>query len=91
MLAAGVIPSWEGSIVAYIIATIFLIISPFLRGMGAIEVSLTLILKNYGYTTVQALQIALLFRLFEFWLPLFAGLFTYATKARKIFEKKSRP
>jgi phosphatidylglycerol lysyltransferase len=89
MLAAGVAPSLEGSIVAYIIATIFLIISPFLRGMGAIEVSLTLILKNYGYTTVQSLQIALLFRLFEFWLPLFAGLVTYATKARTLFVRRA--
>jgi phosphatidylglycerol lysyltransferase len=85
MLAAGVEPNWEASIVAYIIATIFLIISPFLRGMGAIEVSLTLILKNYGYSTVESLQIALLFRFFEFWLPLLGGLFTYSTKIRKVF------
>lgn len=85
MLASGVSPSLQGSIVAYIISAIFLIISPFLRGMGAIEVSLTLILKNYGYTTVESLQIALLFRFFEFWLPLLAGLITYATKVRKLF------
>lgn len=85
MRAAGVSPSIEASIVAYIIATIFLIISPFLRGMGAIEVSLTLILKNYGFSTVESLQIALLFRFFEFWLPLFAGLATYATKVKKLF------
>jgi phosphatidylglycerol lysyltransferase len=48
MLGAGVEPSLEASIIGYIIATIFLIISPFLRGMGAIEVSLAFILTKYG-------------------------------------------
>ena len=85
MKAAGVPPSLPASVVAYIISTIFLIISPFLRGMGAIEVSLTLILKGYGYTTVESLEIALLFRFFEFWLPLLGSLITYATKVRKLF------
>jgi phosphatidylglycerol lysyltransferase len=83
MLAAGVAPSFEASVVGYIIATIFLIISPFLRGMGAIEVSITFILKRYGYTTVDALTIALLFRFFEFWLPLFVGLLYYADNTRQ--------
>ncbi len=89
MYAATVPPSLPACIVAYIISTIFLIISPFLRGMGAIEVSLTLILKGYGYTTVESLEIAILFRFFEFWLPLGAGLITYATKARTFFYKKT--
>lgn len=85
MKSAGLQPSIPGSVVAYIISTIFLIISPFLRGLGAIEVSLTLILKGYGYTTVQSLEIALLFRFFEFWLPLLGGIVTYVTKLRKYF------
>ena len=86
MKAIGVEPSWPGSVVAYIISTIFLIISPFLRGMGAIEVSLMLILKGYGYTAIQSLEIAILFRFFEFWLPLVAGLVTYATKVRSLWS-----
>lgn len=81
MLAIGVIPSAEAAITGYIVATIFLIISPFLRGMGAIELSLTVILGRYGYTTLQALEITLLFRLFEFWLPLAAGILSYARKS----------
>ncbi|HEX8462172.1 MAG TPA: lysylphosphatidylglycerol synthase transmembrane domain-containing protein [Segetibacter sp.] len=87
MLAAGVQPSLVASIVGYIVATIFLIISPFLRGMGAIEVSLTFILKKYGFTIVNSLQIALLFRFFEFWLPLLAGLIYYLDKLRQITVK----
>ncbi|WP_326994932.1 phosphatidylglycerol lysyltransferase domain-containing protein [Chitinophaga sp. 212800010-3] len=84
MLATGVAPSLEAACVGYIVATIFLIISPFLRGLGAIELSLAYILSNYGYSTLEALEITLLFRLFEFWLPLVAGMFAFALKGREL-------
>lgn len=84
MLAVGAPPSLEASCVGYIVATIFLIISPFLRGLGAIELSLTFILNSYGYSTLQALEITLLFRLFEFWLPLVAGMIAFALKGREL-------
>ncbi|CAL1520428.1 phosphatidylglycerol lysyltransferase domain-containing protein [Chitinophaga sp. MM2321] len=84
MLAVGVTPSLEAACVGYIVATIFLIISPFLRGLGAIELSLAYLLSNYGFTTLQALEITLLFRLFEFWLPLIAGMLAFALKGRDL-------
>ncbi|HEY8918785.1 MAG TPA: phosphatidylglycerol lysyltransferase domain-containing protein [Chitinophaga sp.] len=84
MLATGVTPSLEAACVGYIVATIFLIISPFLRGLGAIELSLTWLLSSYGYTSLQALEITLLFRLFEFWLPLAGGLLAFALKGREL-------
>ncbi|WP_298741641.1 phosphatidylglycerol lysyltransferase domain-containing protein [uncultured Chitinophaga sp.] len=84
MLAMGVTPSFEAACVGYIIATIFLIISPFLRGLGAIELSLAWLLGNYGYTPVQAVEITLLYRLFEFWLPLSGGLLAFALKGREL-------
>jgi phosphatidylglycerol lysyltransferase len=84
MLATGVTPSLEAACVGYIVATIFLIISPFLRGLGAIELSLAFILSNYGYSNLQALEITLLFRLFEFWLPLAAGMIAFALKGREL-------
>ncbi|SHM01536.1 phosphatidylglycerol lysyltransferase [Chitinophaga jiangningensis] len=84
MLAVGVTPSMEAACVGYIVATIFLIISPFLRGLGAIELSLAYLLTNYGYTSLQALEITLLFRLFEFWLPLIAGMFAFALKGKDL-------
>src|SRR6478609_10785536 len=34
MKATGMQPSFEAAVVGYIVATIFLIISPFLRGLG---------------------------------------------------------
>ena len=91
MLAAGLAPSLEAAITGYIIATIFLIISPFLRGMGAIEVSLSFILQRYGFTTLQAVEATLLFRFFEFWLPLVAGVLSYAAKGRHLFLRLLPP
>jgi phosphatidylglycerol lysyltransferase len=84
MLALGVAPSLEAACVGYIVATIFLVISPFLRGLGAIELSLAWLLGSYGYTPVQAVEITLLYRLFEFWLPLAAGLVAFALKGREL-------
>jgi phosphatidylglycerol lysyltransferase len=91
MLAVGVTPSLEAAITGYIVATIFLIISPFLRGMGAIELSLTVILGRYGFTTLQSVEITLLFRFFEFWLPLLVGLLSYAAKGRHLFFRLLPP
>ncbi|PSL47231.1 phosphatidylglycerol lysyltransferase [Chitinophaga niastensis] len=84
MLAVGAQPSLEAACVGYIVATIFLIISPFLRGLGAIELSLAYLLSNYGFSPLQALEITLLFRLFEFWLPLIAGMIAFALKGREL-------
>lgn len=93
MLAIGVSPLWEASLIGYIIAAVFLIISPFLRGLGAIEVSLTFILVKYGYSTADAFLISLLFRIFELWLPLVVGLVYYVSNAivyiQKLLKTKS--
>lgn len=91
LLGAGVTPSLEASIIGYIVTAIFLIISPFLRGMGAIELSLTFILQKYNYPTVVAVQSMLLFRFYEFWLPLLIGLLLYASKGRHLFARRSMP
>lgn len=84
MLATGAVPSPEAAFVGYIVATIFLIVSPFLRGLGAIELSLTYLLTNYGFSSLQALEITLLYRLFEFWLPLLAGVLAFVLKGRHL-------
>jgi len=91
MMATGAIPSLEAACVGYIVATIFLIVSPFLRGLGAIELSLTFLLTNYGFSSLQALEITLLYRLFEFWLPLMAGIFAYVLKGRQLLLRLLPP
>ncbi|WP_437918784.1 phosphatidylglycerol lysyltransferase domain-containing protein [Sphingobacterium sp. LRF_L2] len=74
MQALGVPASVESCAAGYIIATLFFAISPFLRGLGAVEISLILVLQSYGMSQVEALSVTLLYRVFEFWLPLLAGI-----------------
>jgi len=85
MMAIGSHISVEAACIGYIISVILLATSPFLRGLGAIELSLTYILTLYGYSTAEALEITILYRIFEFWLPLAAGIIAFASKGRNIF------
>jgi phosphatidylglycerol lysyltransferase len=71
-------------IMAYIIAVLFLAISPFLRGFGAIEFSMSYFLIKSGYSNVDAISITLLFRFYEFWTPLFAGVIAFVIKVEKL-------
>jgi len=80
MLVMGADASWKIALIGYVIATLILVVSPFLRGIGAIEFSLTVILKHYGYSTSEALAITLIYRLFEFWLPVVAGIVSFMLK-----------
>ena len=73
LAALGFQPSLEASMIGYVIMIIILSISPFLRGLGAVEVSVTYVLTLYGYPSVIAASVTLLFRFFEFWLPFFVS------------------
>ena len=84
MVALRLEPSLFAALMAYIVAVIFLIISPFLRGLGAIEVSMSYILVRFGYPEAAAVSITFLFRFLEFWLPLFAGAASFLLKINKL-------
>ncbi len=73
MLALGFQPTLFTAFMAYIVMVMLLIVSPFLRGIGAIEVSMTYVFIQSGIAAPQAAAITLVFRFFEFWLPLIAG------------------
>ncbi|MEO6135712.1 MAG: phosphatidylglycerol lysyltransferase domain-containing protein [Ginsengibacter sp.] len=77
MRVMGADASWKIALIGYVIATLLLLISPFLRGIGAIEFSLTLVLKHYGYSISEALAVTLIYRLFEFWIPITAGIISF--------------
>lgn len=64
---------WSTAAIGYVVVLLWLSISPVLRGLGAVEVSLALVLNNYGFTMVEAVTITLLFRVFEFWSVLTMG------------------
>jgi phosphatidylglycerol lysyltransferase len=77
-------PSLFAATMAYVIAVIFLIISPFLRGLGAVEVSMGYVLIQYSFTNMEAVAITLFYRVFEFWLPLFLGVILFISKIQKL-------
>lgn len=85
MLALGLPASVGVAAAAYIISVLLMLVSPLLRGLGAVEVSLVYIMELYGYSSGQALAITILYRVFEFWLPLVCGFLAFAWKGRKIF------
>ena len=87
MLALGFHPSLSAAVTGYIISVIFLIISPFLRGFGAIEVSMAFVLVRFGFTDVEAIAITFLYRFFEFWLPLLIGVFAFLSKINKLLMR----
>jgi len=87
MMALNFPASLSSAILAYIVVVIFLIISPFLRGLGAIEVSMTYVLMHSGFNNIEAIAITVLFRFFEFWLPLLAGIMTFLLKLDKLIMR----
>ncbi len=84
MIALHFTPSVFIATMGYIVSVIFLIISPFLRGLGAIEVSMSYCLIRFGFGNVEAITITFLYRFFEFWIPLFSGAFTLLLKISKL-------
>lgn len=89
MLALGLPVSFGAAASAYIIAVLMMMTSPFLRGLGAVELAMVFVLEKFGYSSIHALSITVLYRVFEFWFPLVAGLIAFAWKGRKIFLRLS--
>jgi phosphatidylglycerol lysyltransferase len=85
--ALGLPASLEASSIAYVLSVLLMLFSPFLRGLGAVELTMVFVLKSFGFSPVDALAVTVLYRFFEFWLPLVAGLFSFAWKGRSIFMR----
>ncbi|MEO9070474.1 MAG: lysylphosphatidylglycerol synthase domain-containing protein, partial [Ginsengibacter sp.] len=85
MMALGLPASFMVAAIAYIVSVLLMISSPFLRGLGAVEITLVYILQFYGYSTVEALSITILYRVFEFWLPMVLGILAFAWRGRNLF------
>ncbi|HEY1195105.1 bifunctional lysylphosphatidylglycerol flippase/synthetase MprF [Flavobacterium sp.] len=87
MTALGFTPSLTAAIIGYIVSVIFLIVSPFLRGLGAIEISMSFILVKFGFTNVNAIAVTFLYRFFEFWIPLLVGTSLFLFSANKLLMR----
>jgi phosphatidylglycerol lysyltransferase len=84
LLALNATPLFSVALTGYVVMVIVMTFSPFMKGLGAIEISLTYLLVQYGYETSVAASITLLFRFFEFWLPLLIGLFVFTIRKESI-------
>jgi len=87
MMALQLPTSIFAALMGYLIAVVFLIISPFLRGLGAIEVGMSYALVQFGYSNVEAIAITFLYRFFEFWIPLLAGILSFLTKINRLLMR----
>ena len=68
--ALGMEATWAMAVAGYMAVLVVLMTSPFLRGMGAVEAMLGIVLIHVGLPAVEAVSAAILFRFFEFWLIL---------------------
>lgn len=85
MLAIGAPAAVGAAAAAYIIAVLMMVISPFLKGLGAVEISMVYVLTEFGYSSSDALSITILFRVFEFWIPLLCGMISFSWQGKKLF------
>ncbi len=87
MLALNFHPSILYAMLGYLTTVISLFISPFMRGLGVVEVSLSFMLTRFGYTGIEAVAITFLYRFFEFWLPLILGALGFLVKINKLLMR----
>ncbi|MBJ7881718.1 phosphatidylglycerol lysyltransferase domain-containing protein [Gelidibacter salicanalis] len=78
--ALGLKPSLMVAVIGYALVLLILLSSPFLRGIGAIELALTYALTLFNFSAVSALSVVFLFRFFEFWSVMILGLFVIIFK-----------
>ncbi|MDM1293919.1 lysylphosphatidylglycerol synthetase family protein [Sphingobacterium sp. N143] len=87
MYALGLDHSFEAAAIAYTVSVVLMIVSPFLRGLGAVELTMLYIFKAYGYSQAEGLGITMLYRTFEFWLPLLLGLLAFAWRGKQLLAR----
>jgi phosphatidylglycerol lysyltransferase len=76
---------------AYVASFVASRLVPFMYGMGAVEGSLSLALRNGGVPADIAIGATLLFRFFDFFLPSMLGLILYAWDERHRVAGADRP
>jgi phosphatidylglycerol lysyltransferase len=87
MKALGLQISVLYAMLGYLTSVLMLFISPFMRGLGAVEVSLSFVLIRLGLSHSAALAVTLLYRFFEFWIPLLAGALSFLLKINRLLMR----
>ncbi len=89
--ALGFAAGWEAATAGYVVGILVMIVSPFLRGLGAVELVMTVVLTQFGLHAGEALAVTLLFRFFEFWSVLAAGAVTFLKSAEGLLLRLMPP
>jgi phosphatidylglycerol lysyltransferase len=87
MLALGLKASLFFAMLGYLASVFSAFLSPFMRGLGAVELSMSFILTRLGFSGVEALAITLLYRFFEFWFPMVLGAISFLLKINKLLMR----
>ncbi|WP_243348560.1 phosphatidylglycerol lysyltransferase domain-containing protein [Parabacteroides sp. FAFU027] len=87
MLALNFSPTIFIALLGYLVAVLFLVISPFMRGLGAVEFSMAYVLMRFGFSQVEAISITFLYRFFEFWLTLLMGGLSFLIRINKLLMR----
>lgn len=87
MVALNIPPSIMIATISYVVGVVFLIISPFLRGLGAVEASMTFMLIRLGYDDAAAVSVTFLYRFMEFWIPMLLGALSFLLKINKLLMR----
>lgn len=87
MVALNIEPSIIVATISYVVGVVFLIISPFLRGLGAVEASMTFMLIRLGYSEAAAVSVTFLYRFMEFWIPMLLGALSFLVKINKLLMR----
>ncbi|MGB8491072.1 MAG: phosphatidylglycerol lysyltransferase domain-containing protein [Bacteroidales bacterium] len=87
MLTLGVDASVFYALLGYLVGVISLSVSPFMRGLGAVELSMAFILTKLGYSSVDAVAVTFMYRFFEFWLPLVASALSFLLKFNRLLMR----
>ena len=83
-------PSLGTVMIGYTIGTLFLLVTPILHGLGAVELSMTVALHSLGIPSAAAFAAVLLYRVTEVWVPLFLGLSFQAGESRELRRASAR-
>ncbi len=79
------------SIIAYAVANVVGTFSPTPGGLGAVEGVMIALLVGFGMPSAAAVAVVLVYRLINFWLPIPAGLATYAERALAVDARSPAP
>jgi phosphatidylglycerol lysyltransferase len=82
--AAHVHPSVGVVAAGYAVGTLFVLMAPVFQGLGIVELSMTVVLQQFGVPVSAALGATLIYRIGEVWLPVVFGVAIHAARQPRL-------